>query len=64
MKNKKWTYQLKMLFGYTKRKGISDRKLAALLGIHWNTVHYWRKGKNEPSAIARVIVRDFLIKNL
>jgi len=58
------TYQLKTLFEYTKKNGITDRALAKALGVHYNTIYFWRKGVNEPSTIFNVIIRDFLIKNL
>ena len=58
------TYQLKTLFNYARKNRITDKSLASSLGVHYNTIYYWRKGINEPSAIARIIIRDFLIKNL
>jgi len=64
IKQRKWTYQVKLLFGFTKREGISDRKLSKILGIHYMTIHYWRIKKSEPSIIVRRIIRDYLIKNL
>ncbi|MBA7496132.1 hypothetical protein ES702_06730 [subsurface metagenome] len=58
------TYQLKTLFDYSRKKGITDRKLASLLGVHYNSIWNWRHEKTEPSTIAKVIIRDFLIKSL
>lgn len=58
------TFQLKTLFEFTSKKGIHDNKLAALLGVHYNTIYYWRHGKAVPSALAKIRIKEFLIKNL
>jgi len=61
---KKHNYQLQLLFGLSRRKKLTDRKLAEILGVHYNSVSGWRTGKSNPSALAKIRVKEFLIKNL
>lgn len=57
-------FELKTLFEYASKKGIADNKLASLLGVHYNTIYYWRHEIAKPSALARVRIKEFLIKSL
>lgn len=58
------TYQLKTLFEYARKKGLTDRALASSLDVHYNSIWNWRHGKTEPSTLAVVRIREFLIKSL
>ena len=43
---------------------LSDRAIAKLLGVHWNSVYNWFSGRERPSTLARARIKEFLIKNL
>lgn len=58
------TFELETLFEYAKNNNLTDRKLASLLKIHYNSIYNWRHGKTEPSALAKVRIKEFLIKSL
>jgi len=58
------SFELTALFEYAKNNGLTDKKLSELLGIHYNSICYWRSGKSRPSALAKIRIRDFLIKSL
>jgi len=58
------TYQLKTLFDYARKKGLTDRALASSLDCHYNSIWNWKHEKTTPSTLARVRIRDFLVKNL
>lgn len=57
-------FQLKTLFEYGKKNKLSDRQLASFLGVHYNSIWNWRHEKTEPSSLAKVRIKEFLIKSL
>lgn len=45
---------------YRTKRGLSQEKIARMLGVSWATVNRWERSKNAPSDMARLIIRTFL----
>jgi len=58
------TYLIESLKEYKKKHKLSDRKLAKLLGVHYNTIYAWFTLDSNPSELAKSKLQQFLIKNL
>ena len=58
------SYLIESLKDYMKKNRVSQRKMAKLLGIHYNSVWNWINYKQDPSPLAKSKIREFLIKNL
>jgi len=55
---------IESLRDYRDDKGMSDQKLAKLLGVHYNSIYNWLTLGKNPGTLARQIIKRFLIKNL
>ena len=49
---------------YKQKNKLSDRKIAQLLGVHYNSIYAWFTLDQDPSALAKAKIQQFLIKNL
>lgn len=49
-----------MLKELRKKKGLSQEKLAQLIGVHWMTIIRWEKGEGSPRTHHFIKIREAL----
>lgn len=59
---KKESKEIQLLREHKKENGLSYDKIGQALGIHGMTVYNWFRGKQQPSAMAKRLIRAYLLK--
>jgi DNA-binding transcriptional regulator YiaG len=52
--------EIKELFELARRNGLSQERLARLIGVSLYTLHRWKTGKSRPSYLARAQIERAL----
>jgi len=53
--------EIQMLRLHKKESGLSYEKIGQALGVHSITIYNWFRGKQQPSAIAKKLIRTYLL---
>ena len=60
-KKKKETKEIQLLREFKKESGWTYDKLGAAIGVNGQTVYNWFRGHQQPSDIAKKLIRQFLL---
>jgi len=60
MKNKELK-EIQLLRLHKKESGLSYEKIGQALGVHGMTIYNWLRGKQQPSSMAKKLIRTYLL---
>ena len=59
---KELSKEAKLLLEFKQESGFSYEKLGHEIGVCGMTIYRWCKGRQEPSLIAKRLIKDYLLK--
>lgn len=59
---KELTKEVKLLLEFKEESGFSYEKLGQEIGVVGMTIYRWCKGRQEPSLIAKKLIKNYLLK--